>query len=78
MTSVLPEYAMFLVILIIWGIKVLQNFVLYSVLHRNLQVRFFLDFCALCKDIKLKIGIDDLQFLHHDITKAKINDSMTQ
>ena len=47
------------------------------VLHQTLQVRFFLNFCAICQDIKLKMGIDDLPFLHHNIIKAKINDSTT-
>ena len=35
----------------------------------------FLHHC-ICKDIKLKIGIDDHQLLHHDIIKAKNNDSI--
>ena len=47
----------------------------YSVLHRTLQVWFFLNFCTICKYTKLKYGKDDLQFLHNDILKAKNNNS---
>ena len=52
-----------------------MNYVHYRVLHRTLQVRLSLNFLAICKNIKLKIGIDDFQFLNYDIIKAKINDS---
>ena len=48
---------------------------MYRVIHQILQVGFFLNFCTIYKDIKLKVGIDDHQLLHHDIIKAKNNDS---
>ena len=49
----------------------------YRALHRTLQVRFSLNFWAICKHIKLKIHIEDFQFLYYDIIKAKINDLTT-
>ena len=47
----------------------------YKVLHQNLPVCcFILNLFTIFKDIKLKIGTDDLQFLNHDIVKVKNND----
>ena len=40
-----------------------------------MQVWFFLNFRTICKNIQLKIGTEDIQFLYHDIMKAKNNNS---